>query len=70
MRGPTKSQPSACSARHGRGDPSLLVIACRCAGCDGELHSDGVAAIGAHGLLVCTACGCAYMVAATQEIRR
>lgn len=65
-----KGKAQECSRRHGISDPIQLVIACRCRGCDGELHCDGVVATGVTGLLTCTMCGCAYAIPATKEIRR
>lgn len=65
-----KTQAEACSDRHGLSNPLQLVIACKCDGCDGELHSDGINATGTQGFLVCTACGCTYTILATKEIRR
>jgi hypothetical protein len=65
-----KSPAAVCDARHGLSNPRMLVIACRCEGCEGELHADGTNAIGTLCFLICTTCRCAYTIEATKEIRR
>lgn len=71
MRGsPRKPQAEVCDERHGLSNPLRLVIACKCEGCDGELHSDGINATGTSGFLICTVCACTYEIPATKEIRR
>jgi hypothetical protein len=64
-----KSPSQACAERRGFTNPLQLVIACRCEGCEGELHSDGINATGTLGFLVCTVCRCAYTISATKEVR-
>jgi hypothetical protein len=70
VKGPAKSAAEVCSEHHGLSNPLMLVIACKCSGCDGELHCDGINATGALGFLICTACRCVYTIGATKEIRR
>ncbi len=65
-----KSQAEVCNERHGLSNPLRLVIACRCEGCEGELHADGPNTMGTLCFLVCTSCSCAYTITATKEIRR
>jgi hypothetical protein len=65
-----KAQAQACDGRHGLSNPLQLVIACKCEGCDGELHADGINTTDTLGFLVCTVCECAYVISATKEIRR
>lgn len=65
-----KTQVQICNERHGLSNPLQLVIACKCEGCDGELHSDGINATGTLGFLICTVCQCAYVISAMKEIRR
>lgn len=48
-------------------NPIQLVIACRCDGCAGELHGDGLNTLGTLGFLTCTVCKCAYTISAAQE---
>lgn len=55
---------------HGFSNPRQLVIACRCKDCGGDLHSEGVDAKGTSDYLVCTVCGCVYVIPAKKEIRR
>ena len=64
-----RAQAEACRDRHGHDDPLKLVIACRCADCEGELHADSISAMG-HGFLICSSCRCAYKISATKAIRR
>jgi hypothetical protein len=59
-----------CSGRHGTAAPLMLVIACRCKGCEGELHCASIDALGTQSLLRCTVCRCAYTISATKEVRR
>lgn len=59
-----------CSERRGLADPQPLVIACKCDGCDGELHCDSIDVVGSQGSLICTVCRCVYTIPATREIRR
>lgn len=68
MRGPAKSQAEVCDERHGLSNPLVLVIACKCDGCEGELLADGTNTTGKLCFLVCTVCRCAYTIAATREI--
>jgi hypothetical protein len=63
-------QALACEEHHGATNPLRLVIACKCGGCDGELHSDGISATEKQGFLICTVCRCTYEIGATKEIRR
>ena len=55
---------------HGFSNPRQLVIVCRCKDCGGDLHSEGVNAKGTSDYLVCTVCGCVYVIPAKKEIRR
>jgi hypothetical protein len=62
-----KAQRQPCAEQHGQ--PLTLVIACRCKGCEGELHNHNINASGTLGFLVCTACNCVYAIAVTQKPR-
>ena len=68
----SKSKPPAasCTARRGFANPLDLTITYMCDNCAGELHCDGINAMGNRGFLMCTTCGCVYAIAATKEIRR
>jgi len=72
VKGPAKSQAQveACNERRGLNNPLMLVIACKCSGCDGELHADDTNTRGTLCFLVCTTCRCAYTITATKEIRQ
>lgn len=65
-----KTQAEVCNERHGLSNPRCLVIACKCEGCDGEPHSDGINATVTLGFLIYTVCACTYEIPATREIRR
>jgi hypothetical protein len=65
-----KAQAAVCSDRQGLNPAPMLVIACRCAGCEGELHADGTNTHETLCFLVCTACSCAYTITATKEKQR
>jgi hypothetical protein len=70
VRGSPKFPATRCRKPHGIDDPLTLVIACKCGGCEGELHSDGIRATATRGFLICTTCGCVYTIGAVEEIRR
>lgn len=65
-----KTQDQICDEQHGFTNPRRLVIACKCGGCEGELHSDGTNVTGTLSFLICTVCRCTYEIAAAKKSPR
>lgn len=63
-----KAQAEACGGRHGLSNPLPLVIACRCVGCEGELHADVINARVTRGYLICSVCRCTYAITASSRV--